>query len=49
MKFDGSIFLGILFGAILGVFYAAELAQYFPLLIIAAVIYLLGYFVHAGK
>lgn len=49
MRWDHHIFMGILFGSILGVFYAAELSKYLPLMILAGVVYLLGYFVRAEK
>lgn len=49
MRWNHHLFLGMLFGSILGVFYAAELTQYFPLLVLAGAIYLLSYFAKAGK
>lgn len=48
MRWDHHIFMGMLFGSILGIFYAANLAPYLPLLILLGAVYLLGYFVH-GK
>jgi len=49
MRWDHNIFMGLLFGSIIGIFYAAELAKYFPLLVLAGAVYALGYFVRAGK
>jgi len=41
--------MGLLFGSIIGIFYAAELAKYFPLLVLAGAVYLIGYLVRANK
>ena len=49
MRWDHHIFMGMLFGSILGVFYASNLAPYLPLLVIMGVVYLLGFFVRARK
>lgn len=48
MRWDHHIFMGMLFGSILGVFYATHLAAYLPLLVLLGVVYLLGYLVQ-GK
>lgn len=48
MRWDHHIFMGMLFGSILGVFYAAHLTPYLPLLVLLGVVYLLGYLVR-GK
>lgn len=49
MRWDHHVFMGMLFGSILGVFYASHLAPYLPLLVILGVVYLLGFFVTARK
>lgn len=49
MRWDHPIFVGMLFGSILGVFYSTTLTPYFPLLVLLGVVYLLGFFVHARK
>ena len=47
MRWNHNIFLGMLFGSILGVFYAAELASYLPLLVIGGVAYMLSYVIRS--
>jgi len=49
MRWDHHVFMGLLFGSILGVFYAAHLTPYLPLLVLLGVVYLLGFFVTARK
>lgn len=49
MKWDHHLFLGMLFGAILGIFYAAELASYMPLLVLIGGFFLLTHLVKTMK
>lgn len=49
MKWDHHLFLGMLFGSILGIFFAAELTAYLPLLVLLGGLYLLSMFLHTHK
>lgn len=49
MRWNHHIFLGMLFGSILGVFYAAELAGFLPLLVIGGVAYMLSFVIKTDK
>lgn len=47
MNLDMSLLFGMILGLILGTFYATQLTTFLPLLIIASLVLVFGYFLHA--